>query len=93
MALHRGTVLVDTNVILEAHRTGSWRALTAGYAVETVKDYVTETRTGFQRRRPEYRIDQAELRDRLAGVHAVGVLMADDANRRGLVVPEVPERA
>ena len=72
MVRHRGTVLVDTNVILEAHRTGTWRALTGGYAVETVEDCVTETQTGFQRRRPEHRIDQAELRDRLAAVHAVG---------------------
>ena len=72
MVRHRGTVLVDTNVILEAHRTGSWRALTGGYAVETVEGCVTETQTGFQLRQPEHRIDQAELRDRLAGVHAVG---------------------
>ena len=28
MARHRGTVPVDTNAILEAHRTGFWRALT-----------------------------------------------------------------
>ena len=69
MVRHRG---MDTNVILEAHRTGSGRALTGGYAVETVEECVTETQTGFQRRRPEHRIDQAELRDRLAGVHAVG---------------------
>ena len=81
MVRHRGTVLVDTNVILEAHRTGSWRALTGGYAVETVEDCVTETRTGFQRRRPERRIDQAELRERLAAVHAVG-----DLERAGLAI-------
>ena len=74
MVRHRGTVLVDTNVILEAHRTGSWPALTGGYGVETVEDCVTETQTGFQRRRPERRIDEARLRDRLAGVHAVGDL-------------------
>ena len=74
MVRHRGTVLVDTNVILEAHQTGSWRALTGGYSVETVEDCVTETRTGFQRRRPEHRIDQPELRDRLVGVRAVGDL-------------------
>ena len=72
MVRHRGTVLVGTNVILEAHRTGSWRALTGGYAVETVEDCVTETQTGFQRRQPEHQLDQAELRDRLAGVHAGG---------------------
>ena len=71
MVRHRGTVLVDTNVILEAHWTGSWPALTGGYAVETVEDCVTETQTGFQRRRPERRIDQAALRARLAGVHPV----------------------
>ena len=53
MVRHCGTVLVDMNVIVEAHRTGSWRALTGGYAVETVKDCVTETRAGFQRRQPE----------------------------------------
>ena len=52
MVRHRGTVLVDTNVILEDHRTGSWRALTGGYDVETVEDCVTETQTGFQRRQP-----------------------------------------
>ena len=72
MARHSGTVPVDTNVILEAHRTGSWRALTGGYAVETVEDCVTETQTGFQCHQPEHQLDQAELRDRLAGVHAVG---------------------
>ncbi len=47
MVRHRGTVLVDTNVILEAHRTGFWPALTGGYGVETVEDCVTETQTGL----------------------------------------------
>ena len=71
MVRHRG---MDANVILEAHRTGSWRALTGGYAMETVGARVTETQTGFQRRRPGRRVDQTELRERLAGVHAVGDL-------------------
>lgn len=71
MARHSGPVLVDTNVILECHRTGSWRALTGGYQVETVEDCVTETQTGFQRRRPEQRIDAQELRASLTAVHAV----------------------
>lgn len=31
MARHQGTVLVDTNIILETYRTGSWRALAGGY--------------------------------------------------------------
>ena len=73
VARYRGPVLVDTNVILEAHRTGSWRALTGGYSIETVEDCVTETQTGFQGRRPEQRIDAGELRASLATVHSVEI--------------------
>ena len=72
MARHRGSVLVDTNAILECYRVGSWRALTGGYSVETVEDCVTETQTGFQRRRPELQIDAAQLRASLKVVHPVG---------------------
>ena len=72
VVLHRGHALVDTNVILESHRVGSWRALTGGYRVETVEDCVTETQTGFQQRRPERRIDAGELRASLAATHSVG---------------------
>ncbi|MFZ1413229.1 MAG: hypothetical protein WAS73_01420 [Defluviicoccus sp.] len=71
MARHTGPVLVDTNVILEAFRIGAWRALSSGYALETVEDCVTETQTGFQRRRAEQRIDAGALRASLACVHAV----------------------
>jgi predicted nucleic acid-binding protein len=67
----RGIVLVDTNVIIECHRTGSWRALAGGFSVETVTDCVAETQTGAQRRRPEQRIDEAGLRESLAAVHDV----------------------
>ena len=72
MARHRGPVLVDTNVIVECHRTRSWRALAGGYTVETVEDCVTETQTGFQQRRPEQQIDVVELRGSLRAVHCVG---------------------
>jgi len=72
MSRHRGPVLVDTNVILECWRIGAWRALTGAYAVETVEDCVTETQTGFQRRRTEQQVDAAELRASLAVLaHAV----------------------
>lgn len=64
-------VLVDTNVILEAHRTACWPALTGGLRVETVEDCVTETQTGFQRRRPEQTIDNSQLRSSLFAVHKV----------------------
>jgi hypothetical protein len=71
MPRHTGPVLVDTNVILECWRVGSWRAFTGGYGVETVEDCVTETQTGFQRRRPEQQINLAELRASLARSHEV----------------------
>lgn len=71
----RGTaVLVDTNVIIEAHRTQGWHALVGGYGVETVEDCVTETQTGFQRRRSEQAIDRGRLVESLANVHAVSDL-------------------
>ena len=72
MARHQGIVLVDTNIILETHRTGSWRALAGGYPVETVEDCVDETQAGLQRRRAELQIDEGELRNSLKAVHAVG---------------------
>jgi hypothetical protein len=81
MARHRGPVLVDTNVILECWRVGAWRALTGGYAVETVEDCVTETQTGYQRRRAEQRIDQAALVASLKEVRKV-----TDAERAAAVV-------
>lgn len=72
MARHSGPVLVDTNVVLEAHRVDAWRALTGGYRVETVEDCVTETQTGFQKRHPEQQIDERRLRSSLTAVHYVG---------------------
>jgi hypothetical protein len=71
MARHRGPVLVDTNAILECWRVGAWRALTGGYRVETVEDCMTETQTGYQRRRPEQQIEAQALRGSLAAIHAV----------------------
>lgn len=81
MARHRGPVLVDTNVIIECFRIGAWPALCGGYGLETVEDCVTETQTGFQRRRAEQRIEAAELRGALAGVHEVS-----DLHRAALAV-------
>lgn len=81
MTRHQGPVLVDTNAILECFRVGSWRALASGYSVETVEDCVTETQTGFQRRRAELQIDAAQLRASLKAVHAV-----EDAERAVVAV-------
>ena len=78
---HRAPVLVDTNVIIESYRTGTWGALTGGYRVETVEDCVIETQTGFQRRRAEELIGVRELRASLEAEHAV-----DDRERAELAV-------
>ena len=87
MARYQGAVLADTNVILEAHRTGSWRALAGGYPVETVEDCVAETQADFQRRRSVIRVNEGELRDSLNAVHSVG-----NRERGGLAV-RIPDIA
>jgi hypothetical protein len=69
MARHKGAVLIDTNVILECWRIDGWRALAGAYRLETAEDCVTETQTGFQRRRREQQVDLAALRQGLAAVH------------------------
>jgi len=71
VARHPGPVLVDTNVIIEAHRIGAWKALTGGHSVETVADCVTETQTGYRRRRREQLIDRVELLASMAVMHEV----------------------
>ena len=71
MPRHQGPVLTDTNVIIECWRVGAWRALAGGYSLETVEDCMTETQTGYQRRRPEQQIDAAELRRGLKAVNPV----------------------
>lgn len=71
MGRHRGPILVDTNAIFECFRIGGWRALSNGYPLETVEDCVTETQTGYQRRRPEQQIDAKELRAALKAIHQV----------------------
>ena len=75
-------ILVDTNVILECHRTGGWNALTGGYRIETVETCVAETQTGFQRRRPEQQIS-ADALSRLADVAVV-----TDADRANAAVQD-----
>lgn len=71
MARHTGPVLVDTNVIIECWRTGAWNALVGGHDIETVETCFVETQTGFQRRRPEQRIDSEDLRKTIKQMHPV----------------------
>ena len=39
-------VLVDTNVIIEAHRTGCWKVLASHFPIHTVEKIVEETDIG-----------------------------------------------
>src|SRR5260370_978721 len=61
----------------------AWPALAGGCRVESVEAWVTETETGFKRRRPEEQIDQAALVNSLRGVHKVG-----DKERAAAIVRE-----
>lgn len=68
---HQGPVLVDTNVIIESYRVGSFSALTGGYSIETVEDCVMETQTGRHNRTRACQIDEIELRFKLAAIYSV----------------------
>lgn len=81
MARLRDSILLDTNVIVEAWRVDAWRALCGGYTLETVEECVIETQTGFQNRRPEEQIDRQALLGGLKTVHTVS-----DAERAGAFV-------
>ena len=87
-------VLVDTNAIIEAHRTRSWRALTQGRRIETVDACVMETQTGSQLRRNEEAINASELRKSLATVHSVGEReQAELASRKGNIALDEGEES
>jgi len=64
-------VLVDTNVVLEAHQTGCWIPLANYFALHTVAKVVEETQTGYQNRDPEHWIDEAVLRGQLSHVESI----------------------
>jgi hypothetical protein len=64
-------VLVDTNVIIEAHRTGCWNTIASYFALETVEKVIEETQTGAQNRAPETLIDEAKLRASMRYVQTI----------------------
>jgi len=67
--LQRGqSVLVDTNIIIEAVRVGCWNALKAHFSIETVDKCREEARTGDLRRPGYVVVDENALHERL-GVH------------------------
>lgn len=64
-------VLVDTNVIIEAHRTGCWNSLANFFHLETVQTCVIETQTGFQNRSPAQTIAEATLQETLKNIAVI----------------------
>jgi hypothetical protein len=64
-------VLVDTNVIIEAHRTGCWNTIANYFALETVQKVIEETQTGAQNRPSGTHIDEAKLRASMKHVATV----------------------
>lgn len=63
-------ILVDTNIIIEAVRTGCWSALTAHFRIETVAKCCEEAHTGDRRRRGYVEVSENDLQTRLI-VHGV----------------------
>ncbi len=64
-------VLVDTTLLIEAHRTGCLAALAVGYRLQTVEECVIETQNGATTRAVVQQIDETLLRSQLDAVHAV----------------------
>ncbi|OZB32713.1 MAG: hypothetical protein B7X47_05800 [Ferrovum sp. 34-44-207] len=64
-------VFADTNVILEAFRTGCWTAISSHFAIETVQKCVEETLTGNPSDPRHIAVPPAELNEGLAGQHPV----------------------
>lgn len=72
MAFKQGQiVLVDTNVIIEAHRAGCWGTIASFFKLHTVEKVVEETQTGFQNRKPEECIDIQKMRSSLDHVERI----------------------
>ena len=64
-------VLVDTNVILEAHRTGCWAPISQYFDLHTVDKVIEETQTGFQNRSNEQTIDEVALRASFSNIASI----------------------
>lgn len=64
-------VFADTNVIVEAFRTGCWAAICEHFAVETVEKCVEEALTGDPLEPGRIDVPSAQLLGGLAARHAV----------------------
>jgi len=67
-------VFIDTNIIIEAFRTGCWTAICNKFAIETVDKCVEEALTGNPDDPGRVHIDRDALLEGLADRHQVGKL-------------------
>ena len=67
-------VFVDTNIILEAFRTGCWSTITTRFSIETVDKCVEEALTGDPDEPGRVDVDPEHLRAQLSGRHQVSDL-------------------
>ncbi len=58
-------ILVDTNAIVEAHRTGCWKAIVNSCQIETVEEVAVECASGGRLRRDYVPIDVEAMRKRV----------------------------
>jgi hypothetical protein len=72
---------VDTNVIIESHRTGIWNTLARYFALETVEMCCAEAGTGDKKDRDYVPVDTDRVRQG-AAVHTVTQLMIVSAGLR-----------
>ncbi len=85
----RTRVFVDTNVILDAFRTGCWATICQRYAIETVEKRIEETLTGDPDDPRRIHVERGGLTAGLAACHAVGkrelaALVLDHPESHGL---------
>jgi predicted nucleic acid-binding protein len=57
--------LIDTNVTIECHRTGSWKALAADFTLATVDKVIEECATGGGRRDGYVSVDVETVRQQI----------------------------
>lgn len=68
-------ILLDTNVLIEAFRTGVWPAIRETFSLETVEKCIEEALTGDPSIPGYVRIDHRKLKNDLHCVHKVDKLM------------------
>jgi hypothetical protein len=74
-------VLMDTNIIIEAHRTRCWRAVIKFFNVQTVEKCCEEAATGDKRRADYVEIDLEAMRTSVM-VHPVSLLELAEVETR-----------